>query len=213
MTRVVLASASSGRLKVLRQAGIDPLVIVSGVDEDLVIEGLGTSPSAGDTVCALASAKADQVASGLDAALAADCVVLGCDSMLFIDDELRGKPADADAARAAWATMAGRSGELYTGHSALRMRDGAIVHRASEFGCTNVRFGTPTDEDLSAYLASGEPLRVAGAFTLDGLGGWFVDGIDGDPSNVVGISMPLTRRMLASAGLSISALWQANPVT
>jgi septum formation protein len=213
MTRVVLASASSGRLKVLRQAGIDPLVIVSGVDEDLVVVGLGTSPSAGGTVCALASAKADQVASGLDAALAADCVVLGCDSMLFIDGELRGKPADADAARAAWATMAGRSGELYTGHSALRMRDGAIVHRASEFGCTKVRFGRPTDEDLSAYLASGEPLRVAGAFTLDGLGGWFVDGIDGDPSNVVGISMPLTRRMLASAGLSISALWQANPVT
>jgi len=213
MTRVVLASASSGRRQVLRQAGIDPLVIVSGVDEDLVVAGLDVHASPGDTVCALAAAKADQVAHELDPALAADCVVLGCDSMLFIDGELRGKPADADAARAAWATMAGRSGELYTGHSALRMRDGAVVHRESQFSCTTVYFGTPTDEDLTAYLTSGEPLWVAGAFTLDGLGGWFVERIDGDPSNVIGISLPLTRRMLESAGLSISTLWQANPVT
>jgi len=213
MTRVVLASASPGRRQVLRQAGIDPLVIVSGVDEDLVVAGLGAHASPGDTVCALATAKADQVADDLDPELAADCVVIGCDSMLFIDGELRGKPADADAARAAWATMAGRSGELYTGHCAIRMRDGAVVHRGSQFGCTTVYFGSPTDEDLTAYLASGEPLWVAGAFTLDGLGGWFVDRIDGDPSNVIGISLPLTRRMLESAGLSISALWQANPVT
>lgn len=212
MTRLVLASASSGRLQVLRQAGIDPLVIVSGVDEDLVVANLGAVPSAGDTVCALAAAKADQVAGDLDPELASDCVVIGCDSMLFIDGELRGKPADADAARAAWATMAGRSGELYTGHCVLRLRDGAVVHRESQFGCTTVCFGTPTDEDLSAYLASGEPLRVAGAFTLDGLGSWFVDRIEGDPSNVIGISVPLTRRMLDNAGLSISALWQANPV-
>jgi septum formation protein len=213
MTRVVLASASSGRLQVLRQAGIDPLVIVSGVDEDLVVAGLGASASPGDTVCSLASAKADQVAGNLGAALAADCVVLGCDSMLFIDGELRGKPADADAARAAWATMAGRSGELYTGHCAIRMRNGAVMHRESQFGCTTVHFGTPSNGDLSVYLASGEPLWVAGAFTLDGLGGWFVDRIEGDPSNVIGISLPLTRRMLESAGLSISAVWQANPVT
>jgi septum formation protein len=213
MTRVVLASASTGRLQVLRQAGIDPLVIVSGVDEDLVVAGLGASPSAGDTVCALAAAKADQVAGELDPAVAADCAVIGCDSMLFIDGELRGKPGDAEAARAAWATMAGRSGELYTGHSTLRLRDGVVVHRESRFGCTTVYFGTPSDEDVTAYLASGEPLWVAGAFTLDGLGGWFVDRIEGDPSNVIGISLPLTRRMLESAGLSISALWQANPVT
>jgi septum formation protein len=213
MTRIVLASASSGRRQVLRQAGIDPLVIVSGVDEDLIVAGLGALASPGDTVCALATAKADQVAGELDPALAADCVVIGCDSMLFIDGELRGKPGDADAARTAWATMAGRSGELYTGHCTLRLRDGAVVHRQSQFGCTTVYFGNPTDEDLTAYLASGEPLWVAGAFTLDGLGGWFVDRIEGDPSNVIGISLPLTRQMLESAGLSISAVWQANPVT
>jgi septum formation protein len=212
MTRVVLASASSGRRQVLRQAGIDPVVIVSGVDEDLILAGLGAHASPGDTVCALATAKADQVAGDLDPALAADCVVIGCDSMLFIDGELRGKPADADAARAAWATMAGRSGELYTGHCALRLRDGTIVHHESQFGCTTVHFGTPTEDDLTAYLASGEPLRVAGAFTLDGLGSWFVDHIEGDPSNVIGISLPLTRHMLENAGLSISVLWQANPV-
>jgi septum formation protein len=133
--------------------------------------------------------------------------------MLFIDGELRGKPDDADSARAAWATMAGRSGDLYTGHCALRLRDGAVVRRESRFGCTTVHFGAPAAADLDAYLASGEPLLVAGAFTLDGLGGWFVEHIDGDPSNVVGISLPLTLRMLQSAGLSISALWQANPVT
>ncbi|MDT5029699.1 MAG: nucleoside triphosphate pyrophosphatase [Micromonosporaceae bacterium] len=212
MTRVVLASASPGRRRVLRQAGIDPLVIVSGVDEDAVVAGLGTHPPAGDTVCALATAKADQVAGGLEPALATDCVVIGCDSMLFIDGELRGKPADADSARTAWATMAGRSGDLYTGHCALRLRDGAMVHRGSQFECTKVHFSAPTDEDLSAYLASGEPLKVAGAFTLDGLGGWFIERIEGDPSNVIGISLPLTRRMLETAGLSISALWQANPL-
>jgi septum formation protein len=154
MTRVVLASASTGRLQVLRQAGIDPLVIVSGVDEDLVVAGLGASPSAGDTVCALAAAKADQVAGELDPAVAADCAVIGCDSMLFIDGELRGKPGDAEAARAAWATMAGRSGELYTGHSTLRLRDGVVVHRESRFGCTTVYFGTPSDEDVTASTVS-----------------------------------------------------------
>ena len=213
MTRVVLASASPGRRRVLRQAGIDPLVIVSGVDEDAVVAGLGTLPPAGDTVCALATAKADAVARDLDPASATDCVVIGCDSMLFIDGELRGKPADADSARTAWATMAGRSGELYTGHCALRLRDGVVAHRESQFDCTKVHFSVPTDEDLSAYLASGEPLKVAGAFTLDGLGGWFIERIEGDPSNVIGISLPLTRRMFETAGLSISALWQANPVT
>jgi septum formation protein len=213
MTRVILASASPGRRGVLRGAGIDPLVIVSGVDEDAIVAALPGGAGAGEVTTALATAKADQVAGHLGPALATDCVVIGCDSMLLIDGELRGKPADADSARTAWATMAGRSGELYTGHCALRLRDGVVVHRGAEFDCTKVYFSAPTDEDLSAYLASGEPLRVAGAFTLDGLGGWFVERIEGDPSNVIGISLPLTRRMLETAGLSISTLWQANPVT
>jgi septum formation protein len=211
MTRVVLGSASAGRLSVLRKAGIDPVVVVSGVDEDAVLAGLGARPPAGAAVCALATAKAEQVAAGLDAVLAEDCVVFGCDSMLSIDGDLRGKPVDAEAARRAWRAMAGRSGELHTGHSAIRLRNGVVVHRDSQFASTTVHFGKPSDQDLAAYIDSGEPTAVAGGFTLDGLGGWFIERIEGDPSNVIGISLPLTRRMLEAAGLAISAVWQANP--
>jgi septum formation protein len=210
MTRVVLGSASPGRLKVLRQAGIDPLVVVSGVDEDLVTAGLGTGASPGDVVCALATAKAEQVAGELDSAVAADCVVIGCDSMLHIDGQLCGKPASADAAVNQWRLMGGRSGRLHTGHCLLRLSGGAIAHREVEFACTTVHFAVPADADLRAYVANGEPQQVAGGFTLDGLGGWFIDGIDGDPSNVIGVSLPLLRSLLQRAGLSVAALWAAN---
>jgi septum formation protein len=213
MTRVVLASASSGRRKVLRQAGIDPLVIVSGVDEDAVIARLDPDATPGDVTTALAAAKADAVAHVLDPAVAADCVVIGCDSMLYRDGELVGKPATADAARLGWQQMGGKSGRLYTGHCVIRLRDNAITHRASDSTSTTVRFGIPSPADLDAYVGSGEPTAVAGGFTLDGLGGWFVDGVDGDPSSVIGIGLPLMRRLFERAGLSISALWQANPIS
>jgi septum formation protein len=212
MTRVVLASASPGRRMVLRQAGIEPIVIVSGVDEDAVIAAQGADADPGDVANALARAKADQVVASLDPALTADCVVIGCDSMLFIDGALRGKPASVAEARRQWDTMCGRSGVLYTGHCAIRLRDGAETHHEVEFGATTVRFARPTEAELTAYLASGESLRVAGAFTIDGLGGWFVDGIDGDPSNVVGLSLPTMRGLFARAGLSIADLWAANPL-
>jgi septum formation protein len=213
MTRVVLASASPGRHRVLRQAGIDPLVIVSGVDEDVVVAGIDPDATPVHVTTALAAAKADAVASILDPAVAADCVVIGCDSMLHRDGELLGKPADSDAAREGWRQMAGRSGQLYTGHCVIRLHDNTITYRAADAACTTVNFGVPSSADLDAYIADGEPLAVAGGFTLDGLGGWFIDGVDGDPSAVIGIGLPLTRRLLESAGLSISALWQANPVT
>jgi septum formation protein len=213
MTRVVLASASSGRRKVLRQAGIDPLVIVSGVDEDAVIARLDPDATPGDVTTALAAAKADAVAHVLDPAVAADCVVIGCDSMLYRDGELVGKPATADAARLGWQQMGGKSGRLYTGHCVIRLRDNAITHRASDSTSTTVRFGIPSPADLDAYVGSGEPTAVAGGFTLDGLGGWFVDGVDGDPSSVIGIGLPLMRRLFERAGLSISVLWQANPIS
>jgi septum formation protein len=207
MTRLVLGSASPGRLKVLRQAGVDPLVVVSGVDEDAVIAALGPDRSPADVVRSLAEAKAEQVASMLDAEVAADCVVIGCDSMLSIDGRLVGKPASADAARTQWRSMSGRSGELYTGHCLLRLVDGRISQRATESPSTTVHFGTPSSADLEAYLDSGEPFAVAGGFTLDGLGGWFVDRIEGNPSNVIGLSLPVTRAMLQRVGLSIAELW------
>ena len=207
MTRVVLGSASPGRRKVLRHAGVDPLVMVSGVDEDAVVAALGSNTSTGDVVRVLAEAKADRVAASLDAAVAADCVVIGCDSMLYIDGRLVGKPASADAARRQWKSMGGRSGQLYTGHCLLRVLDGSISQRASESSATTVHFATPTAADLEAYIGSGEPLAVAGGFTLDGLGGWFVDRIEGDPSNVIGLSLPLTRSLLQRVGLSVAELW------
>lgn len=212
MTRLVLGSASAGRLKVLRQAGVDPLVVVSGVDEEFVTAGLGSASSPGEVVCALARAKAERVAEGLDESVAADCVVVGCDSMLYLDDRLCGKPRSVTDANEQWQSMAGRAGRLCTGHCVIRVLDHRVVHQEVETSITTVHFGTPSADDLRAYLASGEPLRVAGGFTLDGLGGWFIDGVDGDPSNVIGLSLPLLRSLLQRVGLSIAALWAANPV-
>jgi septum formation protein len=199
--RLVLASASPARLSVLRAAGLDPLVKVSDVDEDALLAAIPGAPPA-EKVTTLAGAKATTVARTLD-----DALVIGCDSMLHIDGELVGKPLDVDTARARWKAMAGRTGELVTGHAVLHVVDGEIERVAEGHATTTVRFGTPTDVELEAYLATGEPLAVAGAFTLDGLGGWFVDGIDGDPSNVIGISLPLTRRLLAGVGVRVTDLW------
>jgi septum formation protein len=209
MTRLVLGSASSGRLKVLRQAGVDPLVIVSGVDENVIIAAhADSSPQV--VVTALATAKATDVVRKLPAEVATDCVVIGCDSMLFLDGRLFGKPGSPEVARRQWESMAGRSGDLYTGHCVIRVREGTAIHRESDSAITAVYFGNPELRELESYIAIGEPLRVAGGFTLDGLGGWFIDRIDGDPSNVIGLSLPLTRALLARNGVSVSALWSAN---
>ena len=207
MTRVVLASASPGRRTVLRQAGIDPLVVVSGVDEDAVMAALDAETPPDRVVCALANAKAEDVAARLPADVATDCFVIGCDSMLHVDGQLCGKPATPEAALAQWKSMAGRSGDLLTGHCLRRLSDGEVVHSVAETASTTVHFATPTDHDLDAYLRSGEPLGVAGGFTLDGLGGWFVDRIEGDPSNVVGLSLPLLRKLLERSGVSVARLW------
>jgi septum formation protein len=198
---------------VLRQAGVEPLVVVSGVDEDAVVAALGSDASPGDVVRGLAEAKADQVVKVLDPAVAADCVVIGCDSMLYIDGRLVGKPASADAARSQWRSMGGRSGQLHSGHCLVRLTGGEATHHVSESSTTTVYFAALKDVDLQAYLDSGEPLAVAGSFTLDGLGGWFVDRIEGDPSNVIGLSLPLTRALVQRVGVSVAELWAANPVT
>lgn len=201
--RVVLASASPARLAILRAAGLDPLVEVSNVDEEALLAAIPDATPA-EKVTTLAGAKATTVARRLDLA---DAVVIGCDSMLYVGGELFGRPADAAQARARWRTMAGGTGELVTGHTVLRVVDAEIDRVAEGHAVTVVQFGAPTDAELDAYLGSGEPMQVAGAFTLDALGGWFVEGIDGDPSNVVGLSLPLTRRLLAGVGVQVTDLW------
>lgn len=194
---VVLASASPARLAVLRAAGLDPEVIVSGVDEDAY-----SADSTEGLAGVLAAAKASAVAAGLSSG-----VVIGCDSMLDLNGRAYGKPASEEEAAARWHEMSGKSGTLYTGHCVINSASGG---RAEAVAATTVRFGTPTDDEISAYVATREPLGMAGAFTIEGLGGWFVDSIDGDHNNVIGISLPLLRRMFADLGVTIPALWAAR---
>ncbi len=194
MTPVVLASASPARLAVLRAAGLEPEVIVSGVDESAY-----AADTPAELVGLLAQAKAAAVASALDAGL-----VIGCDSLLDLDGRALGKPASAAQAAQRWREMSGRTGTLVTGHCVINAATG---QRACAVAATRVRFGTPSEAEIAAYIASGEPLAVAGAFTLDGRGGWFVEGIDGDHGTVLGVSLPVLRRLLASLGVSVTALW------
>jgi septum formation protein len=202
--RFILASQSPARLSVLRAAGLEPEQIVSGVDED----GF-RADSPAELALQLAIAKAQTVA----AQVGAGAVVVGCDSVLDFDGEALGKPADVDDARQRWRRMRGKDGVLVTGHCVVDTRAGADPDEwrvAIDVSPTMVRFGEISDEELEAYLASGEPLHVAGAFTLDGLGGWFVESIVGDPSNVVGISLPLLRRLLNEVGLGVTELWRQH---
>ena len=194
MTRIVLASASPARLGVLRAAGLEPEVIVSGVDEATFSAGT-PAELAGE----LARAKAGAVASGLDGGL-----VIGCDSLLDLDGRALGKPGSADEAVRRWRDMSGRTGTLVTGHCVI---DAGTGRQAAAVAATTVRFGTPSEQEIAAYVATGEPLAVAGAFTLDGRGGWFVEGIDGDHGNVLGISLPLLRRLLSELGFCVTRLW------
>lgn len=198
--RLILASQSPARLSVLRAAGIEPVVRVSGVDEDALVASLA-NPTPEETVVALSAAKAEAIEHD------DECVVVGCDSMLLFEGELVGKPGTAEVARERWRRVAGKSGALITGHTVLRVSQGVVVGKASAAESTIVRFGAPSDEELEAYIATGEPLHVAGGFTIDGRGGWFIDGIDGDHTSVIGISLPLTRRLLGQVGVSVSTLW------
>ena len=202
----VLASQSPARLALLRSAGLDPAVFVSGVDEDAVAASL-TDPSPSELVAALAAAKAEAVLDQV-AAVHPDAVVVACDSMLNIGGRMVGKPANPDIARQRWAAMAGSSGELLTGHAVVRLDGGTRAKETSGWESTTVRFGTPSPEEIDAYVASGEPLNVAGGFTIDGLGGWFVEGLNGDHTSVIGLSLPLTRRLLAEVGVSVVDLWR-----
>jgi len=206
---VVLASASPARLGLLRQALIEPVVHVSGVDEDALEDALAaegrTSPA--EVCSALADAKARAVADELRGSLPG-AVVVGCDSVLDLDGVPLGKPDDAVDAVNRWHAMRGRTGVLRTGHTVVRLGATPDEDRiASAVASTLVVFADLDDATIEAYVATGEPLHVAGAFTLDGIGGAFVERVDGDPANVVGLSLPLLRRLLASLDVAWTDLW------
>jgi septum formation protein len=217
---LILASASPARLATLRSAGIEPTVMVADVDEDALLDNardlfaehraIGLSPTLAlrDHPFLVASAKAEWVRDHHDP----DALILGCDSMLEYADELHGKPLTAEAARERWRHVRGQSAILHTAHALIDNRgdardaDAAVV-RVGDTSSTIVHFADLTDAEVDAYVATGEPLDVAGGFTIDGRGGPFIEGVEGDPHGVVGLSLPLLRHLLARLGLDITDLW------
>ena len=196
--RLVLGSASPARLALLRQAGLTPEVVVSEVDESTV-----RAPRVAEQVALLAAAKAADVARR-----ETDALVIGADSLLEFAGKPLGKPTDAADVRDRWRRMSGRSGILHTGQALFDVQDGAVVGRDVAVASTVVWFAEPTPQEIEAYVATGEPLAVAGAFTLDGLGAPFVRRVEGDPAAVVGLSLTVLRTQLARRGLAITDLWR-----
>ena len=202
MTRFILASQSPARLATLRAAGIEPEVIVSDVDEEAIEAGLpGATPA--ELAQVLATAKAEDIA----ARVGGDAIIVGCDSVFELDGIAYGKPGNEATARERWQQMFGRAGTLHTGHQVI---DTATGRRAAATTSTIVHMGTLSDQEITDYLATGEPLQVAGGFTLDGLGGAFIERIEGDPSNVVGISLPTLRNLLSQIGTVWTHLWSTD---
>ena len=191
---LVLASASPARLRLLTDAGLAPEVVVSGFDEDSV------QGEPHELVELLAVRKAQAVAADRP-----DALVIGCDSMLLFEGEVFGKAAQADEVVTRWRRWRGREGELLTGHCVIDTATGALV---SAVATTTIRFGTPDDEELAAYARTDEALRVAGPFTIDGRAAMFVEGIEGDAGNVIGLSLPLLRELLDKLGVRVTDLWR-----
>jgi septum formation protein len=196
--RLVLASASPARLTLLRQAGLTPEVVVSQVDESSV-----RAARVGEMVALLAAAKAKAVAEQ-----ETDALVVGADSLLEFRGQALGKPTDTHDARDRWQRMSGKSGVLHTGQALFDVQDGQVISRDVAVVSTVVHFANPTPQEIEAYLATGEPLAVAGAFTLDGLGAPFVRRVDGDPAAVVGLSLSTLRTQLGKRGVALTDLWR-----
>ncbi|AEX76095.1 Maf-like protein [Corynebacterium diphtheriae HC02] len=195
----MLASSSPSRLSILRSAGVEPLVCPADVDEDALLDSL-VERSPADKVAALAQAKAEAIAGDYP-----DDVVIGGDSMLLLDGALQGKPHTVDKTIERWKQQRGKTAELITGHCVITPRG-----RYVETSTTTVTFAHADDADIEAYARTGEPLQCAGAFTLEAIGGWFIDSITGDPSSVIGLSLPVVRRALYAAGYNVSEFWNNN---
>ncbi|MBD3690099.1 septum formation inhibitor Maf [Nanchangia anserum] len=212
MTRIVLASASRGRREVLRQAGIDPEIRVADVDEEAlaasheeVLDPLPPLARAEATTCLLATAKARTVAAHLGP-VETPTLIIGADSLLLLGEELQGKPHTAERARERWLAQRGATAHLVTGHALILIGNERGDERSAA-ATTELRFADLSDDEIDAYVATGEPLEVAGAFTLDGLGAPYVTHLVGDYHNVIGLSLALTRRLAADMGVFWPSLW------
>lgn len=211
--QVCLASTSPARLMLLRQAGIEPITLAPRVDEEAVIAAIEVAErrtlSADEHVLLLARRKAADVAGRVaESESEFQGIVIGGDSMFELDGEILGKPHTAEAATARWRAMRGRTGVLHSGHSVMMVRGGAVVSERSAVARASVRFVSDvSDAEIDAYVASGEPLEVAGAFTIDSLGGAFIDRVEGDPSTVVGMSLSTVRRLASELGVAWTELW------
>ena len=199
--RLILASASPARLETLRRAGVHPTVVVSDVDESLV-----QADDIQEIVGELARRKAEAVAA--EVLPGEDVVIVGCDSMLEVDGVPYGKPGSPENAAELWSRLSESTGLLVTGHHVIVSRGGE-VHSTNRNAETLVHFADLSAAEIEAYAATGEPETVAGGFTIDGYGGPFITGIEGDPHNVVGISLPLLRMMLADLGVTWHDLWNS----
>lgn len=211
MTKLVLASTSPARLRLLQDGGIDPVTISPSVDEELVTQlalEAGDISNTQDMVLLLAKAKAEAVLNHPDAQGA---LIIGCDSSLDLDGESLGKPHDPEVAIERWKSMRGRSGRLYTGHWLIDNRDNSPSPKAvGQATNTTVHFADLSDSEILAYVGTGEPLKVAGAFTIDGIGGAFIRAIEGDSHTVVGLSLPTLRELCIGLGVDYPSLWRSN---
>lgn len=207
MTRLVLASTSPARLALLRSGGIEPITIAPGVDEDAVAakaQAIGLISGTADMVQILAKAKAEAVINHPDAL---DAIIIGCDSSLEFDGKSLGKPHQPEVARDRWRSMRGRAGTLFSGHWVIDNRSNQKQASIGRVSSAIVHFADITDAEIDAYVATGEPLQVAGAFTIDGLGGAFLRSIEGDSHTVIGLSLPTLRDLVIELGVDYPSLW------